>query len=115
MLLWPALYHGGMTTPTPPTLSISTDQATYAPGDTVTLAALYTDPNGTSFTVEVTANATDSNTPPNTATGTTSFNVAAPASELMTITVSDTAGDTYSEVSNVPGQAVFTTTAPSAL
>ena len=102
-----------MTTPVAPSLTISTDKPSYAPGDTVTLTAAYSDETGTTFTVNVTADAADSASPPNTATATTSFAVSSAASELMTITVTDDHGDTYAQVSNVPGTAVFTTTAPS--
>ena len=102
-----------MTTPVAPSLTISTDKPSYAPGDTVTLTAAYSDETGTTFTVNVTADAADSASPPNTATATTSFAVSSAASELMTITVTDDHSDTYAQVSNVPGTAVFTTTAPS--
>lgn len=103
-----------MTTPAPPTLTIATDQPSYAPGATVTLTASYTDDNGTSFPVTVNATATDSNDPPNTATASTTFSVTTAAGELMTVTVTDSAGDAYTQVSDVIGTAVFTTTAPSA-
>jgi hypothetical protein len=106
-----------MTTPAPtaPTLTIATDRPSYAPGDTVTLTASYTDENGTSFPVTITANAADSATPPNTAPpATTTFQVITAAGELMTVTVTDTASDVWTQVSNVIGTAVFTTTAPSA-
>jgi hypothetical protein len=106
-----------MTTPAPvaPTLTITTDQAIYAPGDTVTLTATYVDANGTLITIGVAAQAVDNNTPPNTATAATSFQVGI-AAEEMTVTVTDTAGDVYAPVpaSTVLGTAVFTTTAPAA-
>ena len=105
---------GTMTNPTPPTLTIATDQAAYAPGDLVTLTATYTDPNGQSFPVTVTAAAADSDTPPNTVTAQTTFTVNAAASELMEVAVTDSADDTWTQISDVPGTAVFTTTAPSA-
>lgn len=103
-----------MTTPVAPTLTIATDQASYTPGQTVTLTATYTDPNGQAFTVTVTAAAADSNDPPNTVTAQTSFQVVSPATELMEVAVTDSANDTWTQVSDVPGTAVFTTTAPSA-
>jgi hypothetical protein len=101
-----------MTNPTPPTLTIATDQPAYAPGDLVTLTATYTDPNGTSFPVTVTAAAADDNDPPNTVTAQTTFTVNPPATELMEVAVTDSANDTWTQVSDVPGTAVFTTTAP---
>ena len=104
-----------MTTPTPPTLTIATDRPSYSPGDTITLTCSYTDENGTSFPVTVTADAADNATPPNTASATTTFSVVTAAGELMTVTVSDTASDSWTQVSNVIGTAVFTTPAPSAL
>jgi hypothetical protein len=103
-----------MTTPIQPTLSVATDKAVYSPGDTVTLTCTYVDSNGATGTVEVTAQATDTNTPPNTATATTSFQVGQ-AAELMQITVTDTAGDTWTQQPplDVVGTSVFTTIAPS--
>jgi hypothetical protein len=104
-----------MTSPTPPTLTIATDQAAYAPGDLVTLTATYTDPNGQSFPVTVTAAAADDNSPPNTVTAQTTFtvNAAAIPAELMEVAVTDSADDTWTQISDAPGTAVFTTTAPS--
>jgi hypothetical protein len=104
-----------MTTPTPPTLTIATDKPSYAPGETITLTCSYSDETGATFTVNVTADATDAATPPNTATAATSFAVNATSSVLMTITVTDTAADSWTQQSNVPGTAVFTTVAPSTL
>jgi hypothetical protein len=104
-----------MTTPAPtaPTLSISFDKAIYAPGDVVTCTATYVDSNGVLATVNATANATDANTPPNTATALGSFQVGQ-ASELMTVTITDTATDVYAvEGTPVIGTTVLTTTAPS--
>lgn len=105
-----------MTTPVPPTLTIATDKPSYAPGDTVTLTASYTDANGVSFPVEVTAVAADAETPPNTATATTTFQVVTAAGGLMTVTATDNAGDTWVPSGTpVIGTAVLTTRAPSAL
>jgi hypothetical protein len=103
-----------MTTPVAPTLTLATDQAVYTPGQTVTLTATYTDPNGQALTVTISADATDDNTPPDTVTATTSFAVQPAATELMEVAVTDSAGDLWTQVSDVPGTAVFTTTAPSA-
>jgi hypothetical protein len=107
-----------VTTPTPPvapTLTIATDSPSYAPGDVITLTASYTDENGTSFPVEVTAVAADSAAPPNTATATTTFQVVTPAGALMAVTVTDDAGDAWTPSGTpVIGTSVFTTTAPSA-
>jgi hypothetical protein len=104
-----------MTTPTPVTATLTFDQEVYTPGQTVTATVTYTDPNGTVITVDATANLTDDNVPPNTATATASFNVAPAATEAMTVSISDTANDVYVAGTATPGSAVFTTTAPSAL
>lgn len=93
-------------------LSIATDKQTYQPGETVTLTATYTDDQGESFTVNVSAQAADEATPPNTATAQTSFDVQTVAPAPMTVTVSDDHSDQYTQVSSAPGQAVFTTAAP---
>lgn len=100
-----------MTTPTPPTLTIATDQPSYSPGDLVTLTATYIDSNGVTAIVTVNATATDTNTPPNTATASTTFQVGQ-AAESMQVSVTDTANDVYTQVSAALGSAVFTTTAP---
>ena|SRR5277367_6820307 len=104
-----------MSTPTAVTATLTFDQATYTPGQTVTATVTYTDPNGTTFSVPVTANLTDDNTPPNTATAEGSFDVAPAATESMTVSISDAANDVYVAGPATPGSAVFTTTAPSAL
>jgi predicted carbohydrate-binding protein with CBM5 and CBM33 domain len=103
-----------MTTPAPiaPTLSIATAQPVYQPGDTVTLTATYVDSNGVTAVVTVNATATDTNTPPNTASASTTFQVGQ-ASEEMAVSVTDTANDVYTQTSATLGTAVFTTTAPS--
>lgn len=95
-----------------PTLAIATDKTVYAPGETVTLTATYSDETGSSFTVNVAAAAADAASPPNTANATASFMVQTSAPALMTITVTDDHSDVWSQVSNVPGSATFTTAAP---
>lgn len=101
--------------PAAPTLTIATDSPSYSPGDVITLTASYTDENGTSFPVEVTAVAADSGTPPNTVSATTTFQVVTSAGELMAVTVTDDAGDVWTPSGTpVIGTSVFTTTAPSA-
>ena len=96
-----------------PSLSIATDKAVYAPGETVTLTATYTDEQGSAFTVNVAAAAADAASPPNTANASTSFAVQTSAPALMTVTVTDDHSDMWSQVSSVPGLATFTTAAPS--
>jgi len=95
-----------------PTLSIATDKLVYAPGELVTLTATYSDEMGSMFTVNVAATAADAASPPNTAAASTSFAVQTSAPALMTVTVTDDHSDVWTEVSNVPGSASFTTAAP---
>jgi hypothetical protein len=104
-----------MSTPVAPTLTIAFNQPSYSPGDPVTLTGTYTDENGTSFPVTATMEVTDAATPPNTASAQATFQVVTAAGQTMTATVTDTAGDLYTLVSNAAGTVIFTTTAPSAL
>lgn len=102
-----------MTTPSSPTLSASTDKASYAPGEVVTLTAIFSDTNTQTLTVTVTAQATDA--AGNVASATTQFNSVITAPEPMTVTASDDHGDVYTQVADDgAGTVVFQTTAPSA-
>jgi hypothetical protein len=103
-----------MSTPVAPTLTFTFDKPSYSPNDVVTATGVYTDENGTSFPVVATMEVTDTATPPNTASAQAAFQVVTAAGQTMTATITDTAGDLYTLVSNAGGQVVFTTTAPSA-
>ena len=97
-----------MTMPTPPspTLELSTDAATYNVGDTLTLTAVYTDPASAPVTLTISATGTAADGSPVSATTTASCTA---AEQPMQITVTDSFADSYSEVSNEAGTAVFTT------
>lgn len=98
-----------MTTPTAPAAPVvTTDKASYAPGDPITVTVEYTDPDNPGTTVTVTATVT--NPDGTTATGTAQVQVgAAPASPLP-VSVTDSLGGVYTQTSNQAGTAVFTGT-----
>jgi hypothetical protein len=98
-----------MTTPVPvtPTLTITADQAVYNVGDTLTLTAAYSD--ATTAPVSLTISGTATDAAGNTVSATTTVTVNTAGQQPMTITVSDSFGDAYTQVSNASGTAVFTT------
>lgn len=99
-----------MSTPTPvtPTLALTTDAPVYNVGDTLTLTAVYSDASSAPLTLTISATAVDANGVSVSATTTATVNTAAQLP--MTVTPSDSFSDTYAEVSNAAGTAVFTTT-----
>ena len=97
-----------MTTPTPPAVTVSTDQTSYAVGDTITVTVDYTDPGNPGTTLTVTATVTNSDG--TTSTGTAEVQVGATAAVALPVAVTDSFGDVYTQSSNVAGTAVFTST-----
>jgi hypothetical protein len=97
-----------MTTPASPiTVSVATDQASYVPGQAITATVTYTDSSTVTDTLTVTATVTDSSG--NTATGSASASVVV-AADVNDVAVADNFGDTYTQLSNANGTAVFTGT-----
>jgi hypothetical protein len=105
-----------MTSPTPsasPTLALSTDAQTYNAGDTITVTANYSDSTAAPEVLTITGTATDSSGNQITATTTVTVNTA--EQQPMGVALSDSFSDTYTQVSDSAGVAVFTTVAtPSA-
>jgi hypothetical protein len=99
-----------MTTPAPvtPTLSITADKAVYNVGDVLTLTATYSDSSVAPVTLHVTASASDA--AGNTVNAEVDVTVNTQAQQAMQIGVSDSFGDSYTQVSNEGGVAVLTTT-----
>lgn len=103
-----------MTTPTPPAPPVVTaDKATYNPGDPITVTVEYTDPANPGTTVTVTAVVTQ--TDGTTSTGTATVSVGAKPANPLPVSVTGTFpnGSTavsFTQVSNVPGTAVFSGT-----
>lgn len=98
-----------MTTPASvtPTLSITTDKPVYNVGDTLTLTADYSDASVAPVTLKITASATDA--AGNTVNAEVDVTVNTSEQQPMTIGVSDSFSDTYTQVSNSGGVAVLTT------
>jgi hypothetical protein len=99
-----------MTTPAPvtPTLAITTDKPVYNVGDLLTLTATYSDASVAAVTLKVTASATDA--AGNTVNAEVDVQVNTSEQQPMTIGVSDSFNDSYTQVSNAGGVAVLTTT-----
>jgi hypothetical protein len=97
-----------LTTPATPTVTVSTDQTSYAVGDAITVTVDYTDPGNPGTTLTVTATVTNSDG--TTSTGTAEVQVGATAAVALPVAVTDSFGDVYAQSSNVPGTAVFTST-----
>jgi len=98
-----------MTTPAvTPTLSIAADKDTYEVGDLLTLTAQYSDASVAAVTLHITASATDA--AGNTAAAEVDVQVNTQAQQPMVIGVSDSFGDSYTQVSSEGGVAVLTTT-----
>jgi hypothetical protein len=92
--------------------SITFDQAAYNPGDTITLTVDYTAdvPGTTPTTFMATVNVTDS-TGAVTATASAPFVINVPAAGGDVVSVTDTDGHTWTQVSDSGSVAVFTTIA----
>jgi hypothetical protein len=97
-----------LSTPVQPTVTVTTDQASYAPGDTITVTVDYTDPGNPGTTLTVTATVTNSDG--STSTGTAEVQVGATPATPLPVSVTDSFGDTYTQSSNGAGTAVFTAT-----
>jgi hypothetical protein len=100
-----------MTTPTTPVavLTLTTDKQTYAPDDVLTLTAVYSDPEQGSQTLTITGTATDAQG--NSVNATATVSVISTTDEPMTVTASDSFGDTYATSSDDgKSTVVFTTT-----
>lgn len=96
-----------MTTPAP-AVTVTADQASYAVGDTITVTVDYTDPANPGTGLTVTATVTNADGTTETATATVS--VGSAAAVPLTVSVTDSFGDSYTQVSNVVGTAVFSAT-----
>lgn len=101
-----------MTTPAPapvtPTLSLSTDKSVYNVGDPLTLTATYSDSSVAPVQLAITVSASDA--AGNSVNADISVTVNTQAQQPMTVGVTDSFGDQYSQVSNAGGVAVLTTT-----
>jgi hypothetical protein len=98
-----------MTTPTAPAAPVvTTDQASYSTGDPITVTVEYTDPANPGTTLTVTASVT--NADGSTSTGTVDVQVGGGAATAFPVSVTDSFGDVYTQSSNNPGTAVFTST-----
>jgi len=98
-----------LTTPTPPAAPVvTTDKASYSPGDPITITVEYVDPSNPGTTLTVTAVVT--NPDGSSSTGTASVQVGAAPANPLPVSVTDSFGDTYTQTSNDAGTAVFTST-----
>lgn len=97
-----------MTTPVPTAPVVTTDKASYAPGDPITVTVEYTDPANPGTMVTVTATVTNGDG--TTSTGTASVQVGAVPANPLPVAVTDSLGDAYTQTSNQAGTAVFTGT-----
>lgn len=100
--------------PAAPTLTLTTDQDNYLVGATITVTADYMDAQSSPTPLVISETMTDAEG--NTVSASVTVNVLVQASQQMTGTPTDTAGDTYTEVSNVlnpdgSGTATYTTVA----
>lgn len=95
-----------MSTPAPPSISsVTFDQPSYAPGQTVTATVTYV-PGTSAVTKAFTGTVTDSTTG---ATGTLTVNFAGLMNDPTTPAVSDSASHVWTKVSDSGTVAVFTT------
>lgn len=98
-----------MTTPAQPAApTVTTDKASYAPGDAITVTVEYTDPANPGTTLTITATVTNSDG--TTSTGTASVQVGGSPANPLPVSVTDSFGDSYTQVSNEAGTAVFSGT-----
>lgn len=94
--------------PSPITVSVATDKASYNVGDTLTATVTYTDSAGVTTTLTVDATVTDS--AGNTSSGSVAVDVVSSSGQTLTVAVTDSFSDSYTAVSNSSGTAVFTAT-----
>jgi hypothetical protein len=98
-----------LTTPvTPAAPTVTTDQASYAPGDPITVTVEYTDPDNPGTTVTITATVT--NADGSTVTGTADITVGGTPASPLPVSVTDSLGDVFTQTTNEAGTAVFTGT-----
>lgn len=98
-----------MTTPAaPPAPVVTTDKASYNPGDPITVTVDYTDPANPGTTLTVTATVT--NADGTTASSNAAVQVGGAPANPLPVSVTDSFGDAYTQTSNQPGTAVFTST-----
>jgi hypothetical protein len=84
--------------PTAPTLVLATDAASYLVGATINLTVTYADAQSVPSTLNINVSGTDAQG--NDVTATTSVIVTQNTSEPMTISATDSFGDTWAVVSN---------------
>jgi hypothetical protein len=97
-----------LTTPAPAAPVVTTDKATYNPGDPITVTVDYIDPANPGTTLTVTAVVT--NPDGTTASSTAQAQVGGAPASPFPVSVTDSFGDAYTQTSNVAGTAVFTST-----
>jgi hypothetical protein len=97
-----------LTTPDPAAPVVTTDKASYSPGDPITVTVEYTDPANPGTTLTITAVVTNGDG--STSTGTASVQVGAAPANPLPVSVTDSFGDSYTQTSNEAGTAVFTST-----
>jgi len=97
-----------LTTPDPSAPVVTTDKASYQPGDPITVTVEYTDPANPGTTLTITAVVTNGDG--STSTGTASVQVGAAPANPLPVSVTDSFGDSYVQASNEAGTAVFTST-----
>lgn len=96
-----------MTTPAP-SVVVSTDKANYNNGDPITVTVEY--PDGGSAGTTLTVTATVTNADGSQSQGQATAQVGAEPGTALPTGVTDSFNDTYSQVSNDPGTAVFSST-----
>jgi hypothetical protein len=94
-----------MSTPAAPTVTVSTDKASYSVGDPITVTVEYSDPSNPGQTLTVTAVVTQPDG--TTATGTAEVSVGAVAAAPLQVSVTDSFSGSYTQQSNDAGTAVF--------
>lgn len=97
-----------MTTPTPAAPVVTTDKAAYNAGDPITVSVSYTDPANPGTILTITGTVT--NADGSVSSGTAQVTVGAAPANPLPVTVVDSFGDSYVQVSNEAGTAVFTST-----
>lgn len=97
-----------MTTPVPAAPVVTTDKASYSPGDPITVTVEYTDPANPGVTLTVSAAVTNGDG--STSSGSVDVTVGATPANPLPVSVTDSFGDAYTQTSNDAGTAVFTST-----